>query len=100
MAALYAERASFKDPSLGIEPVTKTRTQIAKKYSEMGQMFPDIKDDVVAIHPSGNDIVTVEFVSSGTAPDGSVFKLPICTIFKIENGLITLDFTYYDNMPE
>lgn len=31
------------------------------------------------------------------APDNSKFTLPICTVFTIENGLITQDFTYYDN---
>jgi len=42
----------------------------------------------------------VEFVASGTAPDGSPFELPIAAIFTIENGVITHDFTYYDNVGE
>ncbi|WP_262892331.1 hypothetical protein ACN9ML_07985 [Dyadobacter endophyticus] len=42
----------------------------------------------------------VEFISTGTAPDKSKFTLPICTIFTIENGNITQDFTYYDNFSE
>ena len=42
----------------------------------------------------------VEFISTGTAEDGSQFELPICTIFTIENGKITKDFTYYDNFNE
>lgn len=41
--------------------------------------------------------ITVESISTGTAADGSKFELPICTIFTIENGKITKDFTYYDN---
>lgn len=49
------------------------------------------------MYPSGENHIIVEFVSSGTAPDNSKFELPICTIFTIENGLITKDFTYYDN---
>ena len=36
-------------------------------------------------------------VHLGTDPSGEKFVLPICTIFKIEDGLITEDFTYYDN---
>ncbi len=44
--------------------------------------------------------ITVESISTGTAADGSKFELPICTIFTIENGKITKDFTYYDNLGE
>ncbi|MBX7262129.1 MAG: nuclear transport factor 2 family protein [Chitinophagales bacterium] len=44
-----------------------------------------------------NEHVIVEFLSKGTAPDGMKFTLPICTIFKIKNGKIVKDFTYYDN---
>lgn len=97
MAALYADSAEFKDPSLGQEIVWQTRKQIEEKYAEMGAMFPDIRDDVTAIYPAGEKNVVVEFVSTGTAPDSSKFSLPICTIFTIENGLITKDYTYYDN---
>lgn len=97
MAALYSDPAEFKDPAFGANAISQTREQIAQKYSEMEQMFPDISDEVVNIYPSGTRHVIVEFVSTGTAPDSSRFELPICTIFTIENGLITKDFTYYDN---
>ena len=100
MAALYAETAQFKDPSLGPGVVSQTRRQIAKKYRDLAGAFPDIKDTVVAMYPSGSKHIVVEFVSSGTAPDGSKFELPITTIFTVENGLITHDFTYYDNFGE
>jgi len=100
MAAMYAPTSQFKDPSLGPGIVPQTREQIAKKYSELASMFPDIKDTVVATYPSGTKHIIVEFVSTGTAPDGSKFELPICTIFTVENGLITQDFTYYDNFGE
>lgn len=63
-------------------------------------MFPDLKDEIKTIYVSGNNNVIVEFVSTGTAPDNSKFELPICTIFTIENGKITKDFTYYDNFDE
>jgi ketosteroid isomerase-like protein len=97
LAALYAEPAEFLDPSFGTEPVQQTRAQIAGKYAELAKMFPDLRDSVVAVYPSGERNVTVQFVSSGTAPDGSRFTLPICTVFTIENGLVTRDHTYYDN---
>lgn len=100
MAALYAPTALFKDPSLGPDIVPQTREQIARKYRELAGTFPDIKDTIVATYPSGDRHVIVEFVSSGTAPDGSRFELPIATIFTVENGLITRDFTYYDNFGE
>lgn len=100
MADMYAETAEFKDPSLGKGIVTQKKQQIVKKYSELNEQFPDVKDRVVNIYPSGDKNVIIEFVSTGTAPDNSKFELPICTIFTIENGLITKDFTYYDNSQE
>lgn len=100
MAGMYAETAEFKDPSLGKGAVIQKREQIIKKYSELSEQFPDVKDRVLNIYPSGDKNVIVEFVSTGTASDNSKFELPICTIFTIENGLITKDFTYYDNFQE
>ena len=100
MANMYTEIADFKDPSLGKGVIKQTREQIVKKYEELSQTFPDVKDEVVRIYPSGDKHIVVEFISSGTAPDNSAFELAICTIFTIENGLITKDFTYYDNFEE
>lgn len=100
LAAMYAPTAEFKDPSLGPGVVPQTREEFVKKYTGLAQTFPDVRDSVVAVYPAGEKHVVVEFVSSGTAPDGSKFTLPICTIFEIENGLITKDYTYYDNFEE
>lgn len=97
MAALYSENAEFKDPSLGTTIVKQTHKQIIDKYTELNATFPDIHDKIIQIYPSGTNHVIVEFVSTGTAPDQSKFELPICTIFTIENGKITKDFTYYHN---
>ncbi|NUN68094.1 MAG: nuclear transport factor 2 family protein [Bacteroidetes bacterium] len=97
MAALYSDSAEFKDPSFGTGIVRQTRQQIEEKYAELQRMFPDVRDDIVQIYPSGTDHVVVEFVSSATAPDGQRFTLPICTIFELRNGVIVKDFTYYDN---
>lgn len=100
MAAMYAETAEFKDPSLGSGIVKQTRSEIIKKYAELSTMFPDVNDKVLTVYPSGKNHIIVEFLSTGTAPDQSKFELPICTIFTIENGVITKDFTYYDNFEE
>ena len=100
MAALYTETADFKDPSLGQGVVKQSRKQIVEKYTTLSEMFPDVKDEVVQIYPSGDKHIIAEFVSTGTAADGSNFELPICTIFTLENGQITKDFTYYDNFEE
>ena len=97
MAEMYSDVAEFKDPSLGQGIVKQSREQIIKKYSELSQTFPDVADKVVNIYPAGEKHIVVEFLSTGTAPDSSKFELPICTIFKIEGGLITQDFTYFDN---
>lgn len=97
MADLYVETADFKDPSFGTEITKQTRQQTVQKYSEMEKMFPDIKDEIVQMYISGNNVVVVEFISTGTAPDGSKFKMPICSIYTFESGKIAKDFTYYDN---
>ncbi|WP_353719401.1 nuclear transport factor 2 family protein [Dyadobacter sp. 676] len=100
MAAMYSDTAKFKDPSLGEGIVDQTHEQIIRKYGELQQMIPDVRDSVVAIYPSSDKHMIVEFISTGTAPDKSRFALPICTIFTIESGKITGDFTYYDNFSE
>lgn len=97
MANMYTENAEFKDPTLGQGVVRQTKRQIIEKYTGLSKMFPDVTDKVITTYPSGNNHIIVEFVSSGTASDNSKFELPICTIFTIENGLITKDFTYFDN---
>lgn len=100
LSEMYVENAEFKDPSLGLGITKQTRLQFVKKYTELQSIFPNLKDRIVQIYPSGEKNIIVEFVSTGTAEDGSVFELPICTIFTIENGKITKDFTYYDNFNE
>jgi len=100
MANMYTETAEFKDPSLGQGIIKQTRQQIIEKYTRLSEMFPDVRDKVIQTYPSGDNHIIVEFISSGTAPDNSKFELPICTIFTIENGLITKDFSYFDNFDE
>lgn len=100
MAEMYADTADFKDPSLGTGIVKQTRQQTSTKYAELNKIFPNLHDEVVATYPSGEKHITVEFISTGTAADGSKFELPICSIFTIENGKITKDFTYFDNFGE
>lgn len=97
MAAMYADSAEFKDPSFGTEAIKQTQQQVIQKYSELAKQIPDIQDNIQQIYVSGEKHVIVEFVSTGTAPDKSTFSLPICTVFTIENGKITKDYTYYDN---
>lgn len=100
MGGMYTEISDFKDPSLGPGLVKQTRQQIIEKYLGLNEMFPDIKDEVIQIYPSADNYIIVEFISTGTAPNGSRFELPICTIFTIENGKIAKDFTYYDNFED
>jgi predicted SnoaL-like aldol condensation-catalyzing enzyme len=100
MAEMYVETADFKDPSLGQGIVKQTRQQTIDKYSELNKVFPDLHDKIIQVYPSGNKHIIVEFVSTGTGPDKSKFELPICTVFTIENGKITKDFTYFDNFEE
>lgn len=100
MADLYSETAEIKDPSIGKSMVKQNKKEIIQRYSELSSIFPNLKDEIVQIYPSGDKHMIVEFVSSGTAADGSNFLLPICVIFTIENGKITKDFSYYDDFGE
>ena len=100
MANMYSEMAEFKDPSLGQGIVKQTRQQIIEKYTELNKVFPDLHDQIIQMYASGDKHIVIEFVSTGTAPDNSKFELPICTILTIENGIITKDFTYFDNFNE
>lgn len=100
MANMYAETTDFKDPSLSQGIVKQTRQQTIEKYTELAKIFPDLHDQVIKTYPSGDNHIIVEFVSSGTGPDKVKFELPICSILTIENGLITKDFTYFDNFEE
>jgi predicted SnoaL-like aldol condensation-catalyzing enzyme len=99
MADMYIDQPEMKDPAYGIKNVKMTKADIVKKYSELNQMIPDVQDNVINMYYSGDNVI-VEFESSGTAPDGSKFTLPICTIFEIKEGKITKDLTYYDNFEE
>jgi predicted SnoaL-like aldol condensation-catalyzing enzyme len=100
LASMYTDTAYFKDPTLGIGIVKQSRKQTIEKYTELSNIFPNLKDEIIAIYPSGENHIIVEFKSSGKATDNTIFGLPICTIFTIENGLITKDFTYFDNFDE
>lgn len=93
---LFAESTAFLDPSYGKEKVIKNREQMLQKYAGLEKAIPDIRDDVMSMYASGNTVV-VEIVSHGTLPDKSDLNLPICIVYKIENGLIVEDHTYYDN---
>ena len=100
LAGMYADSVECKDPALGHEIVKQTGQQLAGKYEELQHLFTDLKDEVIQMYPSGNNHVIVEFVSTGSMTEGTSFTLPICTIFTIVNGMITKDFTYYDNFEE
>jgi ketosteroid isomerase-like protein len=95
MTLVYAENASFLDPSFGKDYVTKSRKETAEKYASLQQMFPNLHDEVVGIYPAG-DVVTVEFVATGTMNDSINFRLPIVSVLTFKDGLIVKDATYYD----
>jgi ketosteroid isomerase-like protein len=95
MTSVYAENASFLDPSFGKDYVTKSRKETAEKYAGLQRMFPNLHDEVVGIYPA-DDVVTVEFVATGTMNDSINFKLPIISVLTFKDGLIVKDATYYD----
>jgi ketosteroid isomerase-like protein len=96
LANLYAPQVQIKDPAYGTHTITMQPPEILKKYKELQQMVPDVKDSVTTIYSSGNSCI-VAFTSTGTDANGKKFSLPICTIMTIEKGKLTADLTYYDN---
>lgn len=96
MAEHYADSALFLDPSFGIEYVVQTREEMALKYADMEQLFPDIHDEVLSLVAQG-DKVAVEFISTGSSGDSLSLKLPIGCVLTLRNNLIVKDATYYNN---
>lgn len=97
MASLYIPNAEFKDPAYGIGIFKKTHDETIQHYTELHQMFPNIRDSVINIYPSGEKHIAVEFISIGESVEGDKLELPVFVVLTIENGLITKDFVYYDN---
>lgn len=96
MCSYYADSVDMKDPAYGTRMLKMSRLEIEKKYQELQSTIPDVHDEIDQMYFCGNRVV-VEFVSTGTAPDGSKMELPICTIFTLKDGKISGDYTYYDN---
>lgn len=97
LSRLYKDTAEMMDPAYGTGVVRLSQEDIRKKYAELQQMVPDVKDSIVSVY-SVNGIITVEFLTRGTGPDQKPLSLPICTVFRMENGKIASDHTYYDNV--
>ena len=94
-AGYYAADADFLDPSFGNDYVQQTHQQIVDKYLAFEKISPDIKDEVVGIYDIGEKVI-VEFVAGGTAPDGTKWRLPICSVLTIKDGKVIRDATYFD----
>ena len=94
MADCYADTAFFLDPSLGVEAVRLTKSDIIAKYAEMEQQISNIRDSVLVITAKDNS-VWVEFISKGTINDSTFLYLPISTHFILKDGKVTHDNTYY-----
>jgi ketosteroid isomerase-like protein len=95
MASHYANDAEFLDPSLGKTYVRQSREATVAKYAGMQQLFPDIRDDISAVHAAGESVI-VQFTSYGAMADGTTFELPIVTVLTFRDGFIVRDATYYD----
>ncbi len=96
MYSFYDPLARYLDPAFGLDYVTKTENEIVGKYTGMQKFFPDIRDSLTGVYPSGDKVI-VEFISMGKAADGTSFKLPIVSVLTLRDGKIITDATYYDN---
>ncbi|QQL51270.1 nuclear transport factor 2 family protein [Mucilaginibacter ginkgonis] len=96
MSSYYADTAKFLDPSLGKDFVSQSHAQTTAKYTQLAGMFPNLKDSLTNTIAKDDQVIT-QFISTGTAADGKSFNLPICTVFKLKDGKIISDATYYDS---
>ncbi|MCZ8355794.1 MAG: nuclear transport factor 2 family protein [Cyclobacteriaceae bacterium] len=94
MADCYEDTATFLDPSFGVESVRLTKADIVKKYEDMENQIPDIRDSVLTIM-ANEDQVWVEFISKGKINDSIQLYVPIATHFTLKNGKVIKDNTYY-----
>ena len=99
MSEMYAEDFESLDPSSGKKRLQQQRKYIVETYSGLQQYSPDIRDSVINLFAEENRVVA-EFISTGTTAKGEKWMQPICTVFKIENGLIVSDATYYDRKSD
>jgi ketosteroid isomerase-like protein len=97
-ASYFSDTCKFLDPSYGDKHVTVNRKDKIAKYVKMEEMSPDIKDEITSIFGVGDKVV-IQFISSGTTQteEGRYnWRMPICCIFTIQDGLIVVDETYYN----
>jgi len=99
LAMLYSDSSESKDPSSGADVEIQTRAEIEGRYQQLSGILPDLKAQLLNVYPSGTTHIIVEFISTGTGPDGEKFNLPICSIFEIKNNMIVKDYSYYDTAP-
>lgn len=97
MLSHYADSATFEDPEFAT-PV-HGRATIEQHHRELHAMFPDIRDSIRTITTAPNKVV-IEFISTGTTPNGQQFALPICTVLTFHNGKVIHDATYYSNCQQ
>lgn len=97
MLAYYADDAVFEDPAFA-GPV-HSHAPVEANHRHLQSLFPDIKDEIQALHASGDHVI-VEFIARGTSADGKVFSLPICSVLTFKNGKVVRDATYYNNCAE
>jgi len=99
MVSYYSADAQYLDPSSGKAFISISKDSVIAKYTELQQIFPDIKDSLINIFGQG-DKVAVEFISKGSSKEGQHLVLPICAILTLKDSLIVKDATYYDNSAQ
>jgi predicted SnoaL-like aldol condensation-catalyzing enzyme len=96
VAGFYADSSLFLDPCYGRDFVLKTRQNVVDRYWGMQKEMPDIRDSVLNAFADG-DKIAIEFIITGSLPDGTKIRIPTCDIWEMKSGLIIKDACYYDN---
>lgn len=91
MAEYYADSFEYGSP----DSQFGTKAELIAYYRKLHEAFPDIHDRLVNIYPSGEHVV-VEFVATGSSPEGHQLALPIMGVLTFKSGQVVRDVTYYD----
>lgn len=100
LGKLFADSMCIKEPDNGTQIIKKSKQQQLNKLQTMHQTFPNLSRHITQLYASGNHHVIVEAITEGLAADSSQLSQSTCTIFTVENGKISREYTYHLNLSK
>ena len=98
IADLYSEKTFVLEPKGKHEYVALHKDEILNWYSSLEKKHPTLKDKILYIEESGNQVY-VQYETYGSYSSGESWKQTAWTIFTMEDWKIAKVATYF-NQPE